>query len=196
MLPTLSPFPLPDNLPVPRDDGAADHLPGWPLPDLDLRSTDGELVNLSQLAGWTVVFCYPMTGRPGVALPQGWDEIPGARGCTPQACAFRDSYGELRAAGIAHLYGLSTQTTEYQREMAERLHLPFPVLSDAGLALTRALRLPTFEVEGRRLLKRLTVIAHDGVIRKANYPVFPSNEDATRVLEWFRNSVTLTSSSD
>jgi peroxiredoxin len=178
-------FTLPDNLPVPVDDGAADHLVGMSLPDVALSATTGEAVNPSRFPGWVVIYCYPMTGRPGVALPQGWDDIPGARGCTPQTCAFRDHYQELRDLG-ANVLGLSTQTTDYQREMVERLDVPFPVLSDADFQLTAALRLPTFEVEGMRLLKRLTLIARDGQIMKVNYPVFPSFEDPDRAIAWLR----------
>lgn len=175
----------PDNLPVPEDDGAADHLEGMRLPDIALPATTGAAVNLSEIRGWTVIYCYPRTGRPGAVLPQGWDEIPGARGCTPQNCAFRDHYQELKAIG-AEVFGLSAQTTDYQQEMVQRLHLPFAVLSDADLELATALRLPTFEVAGMRLLKRLTLIARDAVILKVNYPVFPSDGDPDKVIAWLK----------
>ena len=174
---------LPENLPVPVDDGAADHLPGMRLPSVPLRSTAGNVVDLASLNGRTVVYCYPLTGRPDRDLPQGWDEIPGARGCTPQSCAFRDHHAELRSLG-ARVYGLSAQDTEYQREAAERLRLPFELLSDEDLAFAKVLSLPTFEVEGTILLKRLTFILKDGLIEKVFYPVFPPNKNAEEVLEW------------
>ncbi len=177
---------LPPDLPVPVDDGACDHLPGLPMPSVRLPSTAGRMVDLAALtAPRTVIYCYPMTGVPGKPLPEDWDMIPGARGCTPQACAFRDHHRELAELG-AEVYGLSTQTTGYQREMAERLHLPFEVLSDAGFAFVDALRLPTFEVDGMRLVKRLTLIVRERRIEKVFYPVFPPNESADRVLDWLR----------
>jgi peroxiredoxin len=175
---------LPPDLPRPVDDGACDHLRGLAMPSVRLPSTAGRLVDLGALgAGRTVIYCYPRTGRPGQSLPDGWDMIPGARGCTPQSCAFRDHHRELADLG-AEVYGLSTQTTNYQREMAERLHLPFEVLSDAGFALTDALQLPTFEVDGMRLIKRLTLIVRDQRIEQVLYPVFPPNESATQVIGW------------
>src|SRR5262245_22316550 len=137
---------LPEGLPVPQDDGATRHLFGSRLPDLALRATDGSSVNLSRLKGRTVLYVYPRTGRPGIAMPDGWDGIPGARGCTPQSCSFRDHFAELKAAGVQHLFGLSTQPMDYQREAVERLHLPFSILSDAELKFVRSLKLPTFEV--------------------------------------------------
>src|SRR4029077_8253732 len=163
---------LPKDLPIPIDDGACDHLPGLALPLMDLSATSGQTVNLATVTGWVVIYCYPMTGRPGVPLPDGWDQIPGARGCTPQSCAFRDHYQELQALN-AQVFGLSTQTTEYQREAAERLHLPFELLSDSSLQFVNALRLPTFEIEGMRLIKRVTLIARNGKIVKYFYPIFP-----------------------
>lgn len=178
---------LPVDLPRPVDDGAAAHLRGTRLPALTFTTTDGELLELAALgAGRTVIYIYPMTGRPGVDLPVGWDEIPGARGCTPESCGFRDHYAELRAAGAAAVYGLSSQHTDYQREVVERLELPFPLLSDPELALAAALRLPTFDVEGTTLYKRLTLIAEHGVIEHAFYPIFPPNEHAGQVLDWLR----------
>jgi peroxiredoxin len=177
---------LPSDLPRPVDDGACDHLPGLVMPPLWLPSTSGRLVNLDALtARRTVIYCYPRTGQPGQPLPDGWDAIPGARGCTPQACAFRDHHREL-AALDANVYGLSTQTTEYQREMAERLHLPFEVLSDARLAFTRALDLPTFEVDGMKLIKRLTLIVRDQRIEHVFYPVFPPDTSADQVIDWLQ----------
>jgi peroxiredoxin len=179
---------LPADLPAPLDDGAARHLPGLPLPDLVLRATDGTSVNLSRLKGRTVVYLYPRTGRPGQALPEGWDAIPGARGCTPQSCAFRDHYAELRTLGVEHLFGLSTQDTDYQREAVARLHLPFAILSDEKLAFARALKLPTFEVVGMTLLKRMALVIDDGVVTKAFYPVFPPDKSAETVRDWLRGS--------
>ncbi|HXL67371.1 MAG TPA: peroxiredoxin [Xanthobacteraceae bacterium] len=175
---------LPENLPIPQDDGAARHLSGMKLPDLALAATDGSEVNLRRLKGRTVVYLYPRTGVPGKPLIEGWDAIPGARGCTPQSCGFRDHFAELRAAGVAALYGLSTQDTAYQREVAERLHLPFALLSDAKLALTKVLRLPTFDVDGMTLLKRLTLVIDDGVITQVFYPVFPPDKSAAETLAW------------
>jgi peroxiredoxin len=179
---------LPVALPVPQDDGATRHLDGLALPDLALPATDGTLVNLAKLAGRTVVYVYPRTGRPGQSLPEGWDEIPGARGCTPQSCSFRDHFAELKALGVAHLYGLSTQDTDYQREAVERLHLPFSILSDARFALTQAIKLPTFDVGGMTLLKRMAWVIDDGRIVKVFYPVFPPDRSAADVVDWLRIS--------
>src|SRR6266576_7263967 len=149
---------LPTDLPVPEDDGGADHLRGSELPPITLPATSGEDLNLAEAAAATLVlYVYPRTGVPGQALPEGWDEIPGARGCTPQSCGFRDHFGELRRLGVARVFGLSTQDTGYQREAVERLHLPFPVLSDERLALARALHLPTFTTSGMTLLKRMAL---------------------------------------
>lgn len=182
-------FELPPDLPRPVDDGACRHLVGMPLPPLRLTSTAGRMIDLRALpAGRTVIYCYPMTGVPGLALPEGWDLIPGARGCTPQSCGFRDHAAELAQLGAA-VFGLSTQSTDYQREMAERLHLPFEVLSDADFAFTNALRLPTFEVEGRRLIRRLTLIVRDGAIEHVFYPVFPPDESAAEVARWLRANI-------
>ncbi|MEM8629700.1 MAG: peroxiredoxin [Pseudomonadota bacterium] len=171
-------------IPAPVDDGAAAHLPGLTLPSVPLAATDGTTVDLSALEGRTVVYIYPRTGQPGVALPDGWDAIPGARGCTPQSCAFRDHHAELMGLGVQHLFGLSTQTTAYQAEAADRMHLPFPLLSDADLALGDALSLPRFEAAGETLLKRMTLILDAGVIRHAFYPVFPPDRNAEAVIDW------------
>jgi len=178
-------YALPANLPVPVDDGACAHLPGLRLPSVPLPSTAGRVVDLSSLRGRTVVYCYLLTGRPGVELPGGWDAIPGARGCTPQACAFRDHHAALRALAT-RVFGLSTQDTAYQREAVERLHLPFELLSDGDRAFATALRLPTFEVAGMTLLKRLTLILNDGRIEHVFYPVFPPDENAEQVIRWLR----------
>ena len=174
---------LPANLPEPIDDGACDHLTGTSLPDISLSATTGGEINLFRQAGVVVVYIYPMTGRPGVALPQGWDDIPGARGCTPQSCAYRDAYQLITDAGVDGLYGLSSQDTAWQSELASRLHLPFPVLSDAALQFATALSLPTFTVDGKTLIKRLTLIAENGQIKAVHYPVFPSDSDPSWVLK-------------
>jgi peroxiredoxin len=183
-----NPLDLPDDLPVPVDDGAADHLTGLALPDIALAATDGLRVNLSRLSGRTIVYIYPRTGRPGQAMPTGWNGIPGARGCTPQSCSFRDHFDELWALGVRQLYGLSTQDSDYQREAVERLHLPFAILSDADFALQRALRLPTFAVDGMVLLKRMTLVIDDGTIGKVFYPVFPPDRSAAEVVAWLRGA--------
>jgi peroxiredoxin len=188
MASTHDPNVLPADIPAPEDDGAARHLAGMRLPSLLLSATDEVQVDLAKIAGRTVVYIYPRTGRPGVAPPDGWDAILGARGCTPQSCSFRDHFAELKSLGVAHLFGLSTQDTEYQREAAERLDLPFPILSDAGLRLTHALGLPTFEVAGMTLLKRMVLVIDDSIITKAFYPVFPPDENAEVVVEWLRSS--------
>jgi peroxiredoxin len=156
------------------------------LPDIALSATQRGAFNLAHLAGRTVVYIYPRTGVPGVDLPPGWDDIPGARGCTPQSCGFRDHFAELKDLGVAQVFGLSTQNTDYQREAAERLHLPFPILSDAKLAFTQALDLPTFQVAGMTLLKRMVLVVDDGVISKVFYPVFPPDKSAAEVVAWLR----------
>jgi len=184
----IDPYTLPDDLPAPVDDGAAEHLPDMELPELALPATDGRRISLASLRGRTVVYAYPRTGRPGEAsLTEDWDLIPGARGCTPETCGFRDHHAELAEAG-AGVFGLSTQDGEYQRELAERLRLPFPILSDAELALTRALELPTFEVARQTLLKRLTLLVRDGRVERTWYPVFPPDRHAEDVLAWLRDN--------
>jgi peroxiredoxin len=196
---THDPTQLPENLPQPADDGAADHLPGMAMPSIALPSTDGNLMRVDVVPGGfsrLVIYAYPMTGVPGVELPPGWDDIPGARGCTPESCGFRDHAAELAAAG-ATVAGLSTQSAAYQREAAERLRLPFPVLSDADLTLTDALRLPVFSIETaaahdgaglKTLLRRQTLIVRDGRVEKAFYPVFPPDKHADEVLTWIADN--------
>jgi peroxiredoxin len=180
---TPDPNILPTDLPIPTDDGACAHLPGLTLPLVSLPSTAGRLVDLASMPGQLVIYCYPRTGRPGEALPTGWDSIPGARGCTPEACAFRDHYAELQRLDTA-VFGLSTQDTTYQREVVERLDLPFELLSDEQLAFATALGLPTFAVDGWTLIRRLTLIVIDGMIRHVFYPVFPPDRHAAEVVAW------------
>jgi len=177
---------LPPNLPVPQDDGAARHLEGMALPDLELPSTSNRRVNLSKIsAPRLVLYAYPMTGRPDRKLPQGWDEIPGARGCTPETCGFRDHHKDL-ATLQAEVFGVSTQDTAYQQEMVKRLEVPFEVLSDEHFALTKALKLPTFTVEGMTLLKRLTLVVRKNKIEQVFYPVFPPDKHAEEVITWLK----------
>ena len=183
---THNPNFLPPDIPVPQDDGAARHLAGMALPDLALPATSGPPVNLSKLKGRAVLYIYPRTGVPGVDPPPGWDQIPGARGCTPQSCGFRDHFTELKGLGVSHVYGLSAQDTAYQREAAERLHLPFAILSDVELKLARAIDLPTFTTSGMTLFKRMALVIDDGVVVKAFYPVFPPDKNAAEVVAWLR----------
>jgi peroxiredoxin len=178
---------LPEGLPVPEDDGAADHLVGLIVPSIALPSTDGGLVDVAKLKGQTVLYAYPKTGVPGQPLPEGWDATPGARGCTPEACAFRDHFAELKAAGADHVFALSTQSTDYQKELHGRLHLPFTILSDAKLDFAGALGLPTFEAWGDTLLKRITLVVRDGAIEHVFYPIFPPDGHAQEVLAWLRD---------
>ena len=176
-------------IPAPEDDGGARHLQGMQVPDVALPATDGTQVTLAKVAGRAIVFAYPRTGEPGkIALVDDWDMIPGARGCTPQTCAFRDLHKVLTEAGAARVFGLSTQDSAYQREAAERLHLPFPLLSDEKLALTSALRLPTMRVAGLTLIKRLAMVIDDGRIAKVFYPVFPPDRNAGDVLAWLQQN--------
>ena len=178
------PLTLPPDLPVPEDDGAADHLPGAAIPELSLPATDGSVLDLAEEAeGTLVLYVYPRTGTPGEDPPPEWDAIPGARGCTPQSCAFRDLHGELERLG-ARVLGLSAQSGEEQRDFAERFHLPYPLLSDPGLRLAAALRLPTFEWEGRTLYRRITLVARAGRIAKVFYPVFPPDRNPAEVAAW------------
>lgn len=188
-------FALPEGLPVPQDDGAADHLRvGPPVADLELPSTSGYHVNLARLDGRTVLFIYPRTGEPGKPAPENWDLIPGARGCTPQTCSFRDLHADLRKAGAAHVFGLSTQTAEYQREVADRLHLPFAILSDREEEESaerpgkfgQAMNLPWFEYGGKRLYKRMALVLKEGKVEQVFYPVFPPDRNAGDVLAWLK----------
>jgi peroxiredoxin len=176
-------YELPKDLPIPIDDGACNHLPGMQLPSVLLLSTTGRAVDLTKISERTVVYCYPRTGTPDKDPPQGWNEIPGARGCTPQSCAFRDHYQELRMLG-AEVFGLSTQDSDYQKEAVERLHLPFPLVSDEKLIFTKALNLPTFEVESLTLIRRLTLVIRDGFVEHVFYPVFPPDKNADEVIDW------------
>lgn len=180
---------LSGNLPEPMDDGECRHLIGISLPELELSSTQGGVVNLADISGWLVIYCYPMTGRPDMALPDGWDAIPGARGCTPQSCGFRDHHQELQACQ-AQVFGLSTQSTAYQQEAAGRLHLPFALLSDEGYKFSGALGLPSFTLLGQRLNKRVTLIIKDGIIRHVFYPVFPPDQNAADVITWLQINAT------
>ena len=188
MTSTHDPTVLPTDIPAPQDDGAARHLAGLKLPSVSLPATNGARVDLSKLKGLTVVYIYPRTGVPGQPSPDGWDAIPGARGCTPQSCSFRDHFAELKQLGVAQLYGLSTQDSDYQREVVDRLHLPFPVLSDTALALAQAIKLPTFTIVGMILLKRMALVIENGVIAKVFYPVFPPDKNAEEVIAWLRIS--------
>ncbi len=182
-------FPLPDDLPVPEDDGAADHLQGMELPDVSLQSTEGTAVDLRELPPRTVIYVYPLTGRPDKdVIPEGWEDVPGARGCTPESRGFRSHYDELRDNGVGEVFGLSTQSSEYQREARDRLHLPFELLSDAEWELANELDLPTFTIEGEDYLKRLTLVVSEGRIEHVFYPIFPPDEHASEVLEWVTNN--------
>jgi peroxiredoxin len=180
---------LPEGLPVPQDDGAADHLVGMPMPDRTLPTSDGRSVNLAELGdGRTIIYLYPMTGVPGVALPAGWDEIPGARGCSTEACDFRDQFADIQRAGGARVYGLSSQDPAYQDEVVGRLKLPFTMISDEDFALVDTLKLPTFSAEGHdRLYARLTLVVLDGAIEHVFYPIFPPNTHGQQVLRWLED---------
>lgn len=173
----------PKNIPVPEDDGACNHLTGLTLPEIELSCTDGNNINIATQTGFTVIYIYPMTGQPNVALPEGWNSIPGARGCTPQSCSFRDSHDDLKK--YTTVYGLSSQRTDYQQEAKNRLHLPFELLSDTEFLLKQKLLLPTFALEGIERYKRVTLIIEDNVIKKVFYPVFPPDKNANEVLNWF-----------
>lgn len=176
---------LPTDLPIPQDDGSTNHLRGMRLPNLSLNTTSGNTVHFGDIKGKWVIYCYPMTGQLNVALPDGWDQIPGARGCTPQSCSFRDHYQELQALG-AEVLGLSVQITECQQEMADRLHLPFPIVSDANYQFQKALNMPTFVAAGMVLLKRVTLIVNNGVIEAVHYPIFPSDSDPAWVINYLK----------
>ena len=176
---------LPPDLPIPIDDGATNHLIGMTLPNISLKSTRGDSISVGNFNGKLVIYCYPMTGQPNVPLPEGWDQIPGARGCTPQSCSFRDHYQDIQALG-AEVIGLSVQTTDYQKEMADRLHLPFPVVSDSNHEFSKAMNMPTFVAAGMTLLKRVTLIAEDGMIKAVHYPIFPSDSDPAWVIDYLK----------
>lgn len=176
-------------IPAPLDDGAARHLPGTRMASIPLRATSGETIDLSAMRGRVIVYVYPRTGKPGVKNPDGWDMIPGARGCTSQSCSFRDHFSDLMALGVTRPFGLSTQDTGYQREAAERLHLPFSLLSDEHLMLTRAMNLPTFRTAGMALLKRFTLVIDNGTVEHVFYPVFPPDRNASDVIVWLRRRI-------
>jgi peroxiredoxin len=183
------PDPLPDDLPVPADDGAARHLAGRKLPRLTLQATDGNPVHLDRVTtGRWVLYVYPSTGRPGADIPPGWNEIPGARGCSQEACSFRDNLAALNAEGVARVLALSTDPSEYQQDLVRRLHLPFPMLSDPMRSLGKALDLPTFEANGMTLYKRLTMIVRGDTIEHVFYPIFPPNTHGSEVLDWLRTN--------
>ena len=176
-------FSIPVDLPIPLDDGACEHLENMMLPDVSLLSTDDQEINLSNLSDWNVTFCYPKTGRPGVPIPEGWVQIPGAAGCTSQACSYRDNHTVLKHSGVG-VYGISTQISESQKEASNRLGLPYPLLSDANHSFSSALKLPLFEVERLKLLKRLTLITQGRMIKKCFYPVFPPDKNVIEVMAW------------
>lgn len=177
---------LPTDLPIPEDDDACGHLLGTSLPDIHLPSTSGDTIMINRQSGYAVIYIYPMTGRPDTTLPDGWESIPGARGCTPQSCSFRDLHDDIKQ--YARLFGVSSQNTEYQQEAKSRLHLPFELLSDHSFLLKQALSLPTFTVEGIQRYKRVTLILKDGVIEKVFYPVFPPDQNAGSVLNWLKQA--------
>jgi peroxiredoxin len=183
---SMNPFPLPEDLPPPIDDGAASHLQGRRFPQLLLDATDGSRIDLATIPGRSVIYIYPMTGRPGVPLPKGWLGIPGAPGCTSQSCSFRDHHSELKALD-ARVFGLSAQDTEQQKEARERLHLPFELLSDSRHRLKELLDLPSFNVDGLELYKRLTLVIEDGFIQKVFYPVFPPDLNVVEVITWLKH---------
>lgn len=175
---------LPDNLPVPEDDGACSHLEGSRFPSINISSTNDDAVNFNTEKGLSVIYFYPMIGNPNSAPLTGWNDIPGARGCTPQSCEFRDHLAELTSLGVKNVFGASAQDIDEQRESRDRLHLPFDLLNDSQFELAMALNLPTFTYKDKKLIKRLTLIVENGEILKVFYPVFPPNENATRVIEW------------
>lgn len=173
-------------IPAPKADVSLDYLNNYQIPEIKLQSTKGELINIGKLSGLSVIYIYPMTGQPNVVLPQGWDEIPGARGCTPQSCSFRDNFSELKNLNIKNIFGLSSQTTKYQKEMSERLHLPYSILSDEKLIFANALKLPTFKVDNMNLIKRITLILNNNKIIKYFYPVFPPDQNVNEVISWLK----------
>ena len=176
------------NIPAPELDVSLEHLNNFTIPEIKLLSTSGHEIDLSKLNGLSIIYVYPMTGQPNIALPKGWDEIPGARGCTPQSCSFRDNFSELKKLNIENIFGLSSQTTKYQKEMSERLHLPYPILSDEKLLFANALKLPTFKVDNMNLIKRITLITNNNKIIKYFYPVFPPDQNVNDVIFWLKES--------
>ena len=180
---------LPTDLPKPEDDGACDHVQGKTFPSLSLSSTAGDKVSPASLPGLSILFCYPRTATPDEDVPAEWNAIPGARGCTPQACSFRDASDEFTKLGVGRIFGVSTQDTPYQRELKERVHLPYELLSDEGLEMVEALKLPTLEYKGKRLVKRLTLAVEKGKIVKVWYPVFPPDKSADEVLQWLKGRI-------
>jgi peroxiredoxin len=175
-------------IPAPELDVSLEHLNNFIIPEIKLLSTSGDEIDLSKLNGLSIIYVYPMTGQPNIALPKGWDEIPGARGCTPQSCSFRDNFSELKKLNIENIFGLSSQTTKYQKEMSERLHLPYPILSDEKLLFANALKLPTFKVDNMNLIKRITLITNNNKIIKYFYPVFPPDQNVNDVIFWLKES--------
>ncbi len=172
---------------IPPNDGACDHLMGLPIPDLRFSSIDGDEVSMARLSpGPAVIYIYPMTGSSGADMPDGWELVSGASGCTPQSCSYRDDHAAFRDLG-ASVFGLSGQSTEAQREFADREHIPFPLLSDPELKFGAALGLPTFEVAGEVFYKRVTLIIETGQVAYVRYPVFPPSGDALVTLEWLRS---------
>jgi peroxiredoxin len=178
-------YQLPDDLPTPKDDGACNHLTGIKFPQIELICTNERSINPGKQAGYSVIYIYPMTGQPNVSLAEGWDSIPGARGCTPQSCSFRDSHNDLKKHTT--IYGLSSQNTAYQQEAKSRLQLPFELISDSDFLLKKALSLPTFIFDGIERYKRLTLIIQNNVIKKIFYPVFPPDKNAENILNWFES---------
>jgi peroxiredoxin len=179
---------FPSDLPRPEDDGACSHLTDLPIPNISLppASNPSNLVDISKLPGLTIIFCYPRTGAPGEVVPPEWNNIPGARGCTPQACSFRDNRPQLKSLGVNQLFGLSTQDTNYQQEVHTRLRLPYDLLSDGKLEFQKALNLPTFEWQGQKVIRRLTLAIEDGKVAKWWYPIFPPDSNVFHVLEWLK----------
>jgi peroxiredoxin len=175
-------------IPAPELDVSLEHLNNFIIQEIKLLSTSGDEIDLSKLNGLSIIYVYPMTGQPNIALPKGWDEIPGARGCTPQSCSFRDNFSELKKLNIENIFGLSSQTTKYQKEMSERLHLPYPILSDEKLLFANALKLPTFKVDNMNLIKRITLITNNNKIIKYFYPVFPPDQNVNDVIFWLKES--------
>ncbi|CAD0081750.1 unnamed protein product [Aureobasidium vineae] len=181
---------FPSDIPIPTDDGACDHLPGMTIPPLSLPATNDTSIKISSLQSLVIIFCYPRTGAPGETIPDAWNSIPGARGCTPQACSFRDTQREFMTAGVNKIFGLSTQSTAYQQEVKTRLNLPFELLSDEKLDFVEALSLPTIDWEGKKLTKRITLAMVEGKIVKVWYPVFPPDQSAQQVLDWLTEEKT------